>query len=91
MTFLEYMTSTVLCDKRDLKHGLDNVVNDLKHRLRSVVNLYPEGPNKRQKWSSGGIENRVKLKAGDILGALGAFLRVHGAIWQKFLAKMGAR
>ena len=90
MTFLEYMTSTVLCDKRDLKHGLDNVVNDLKHRLRSVVNLYPEGAKIEENWS-GGVENQVKLKAGDILGALGAFLRVHGAIWQKFLAKMGAR
>ena len=91
MTFLEYMTSTVLCDKRDLKHGLDNVVNDLKHRLRSVVNLYPEGANIDDNGSLEGSKNRVKLKAGDILGALGALLRVHVAIWQKFLAKMGAR
>ena len=90
LTFLEYMTSTVLCDKRDLKHGLDNVLNDLMLRLRSAVNLYPERA-KNEKWSSEGIENRGKLKAGDILCALGALLRVHGAIWWKFLAKLGRR
>ena len=32
----------MLCDKKDVKHGLDNVLNDLKLRLRSAVNLYPE-------------------------------------------------
>ena len=59
LTFLEYMTSTVLCDKRDLKHGLDNVVNDLKHRLRSVVNLYPEGAKIDE---NGGLEgSKIEL------------------------------
>ena len=91
MTFLEYMTSTVLCDKRDLKHGLDNVVNDLKHLLRNVVNLYPEGAKIDENGGLEGSKNRVILKVGDILAALGALLRVHVAIWQKFLAKMGAR
>ena len=59
LTFLEYMTSTVLCDKRDLKHGLDNVVNDLKHLLRSVVNLYPEGAKIDE---NGGLEgSKIEL------------------------------
>ena len=38
-----------------------------------------------------GVENRDKLKAESLLGALGAFLRVCGGIWWKKLAMLGRR
>ena len=80
----------MLCDKKNMKHALDNVLNDLKLRSRSAVNLYPERA-KNEKWSSEGVENRGKFKAGSVMSALWPFLRVHGVMWCKILAKFGRR